>query len=299
MSGCKDKEKNVEKPEIFTFTVFSDVHHDYGRNTYEWPCAHSLEKVKKIIEETPDSEFYIQLGDFSDAYRKEWDEAMAFVKENGLVPYDPESTETHEGKRILYNLLGNHEAAYAEKSSYSDYVPYVENVGSVYGFTHKGVLFLAIDALFNYVTKTDDPETIRKTQSTGMAVDSNKFTIADPVIAWAENKARDEINEANGGIKSIVWLSHIAFKDIDKTSAWTLIDKLNAFGLPLTILEGHTHVGLEQHFDDYDGDEWNTKVDIYTLPAVVTGYTYAYYNLTFEGGVLKSVDKFTENVIEY
>lgn len=130
-AGCA-----AEKSE-FTVTIFSDVHHgDYNYN--DFACTDGLKKLEKILIETPESEFYVNLGDMVD-YLKDgktdfYDEVAAVLRGHNLNLYHPEEKNYAAGGRTIYNLMGNHEAAFIRKAELSDYIPYVEGVGSVYSF---------------------------------------------------------------------------------------------------------------------------------------------------------------------
>ena len=148
----------------FTVTIFSDVHHgDYNYN--DFACTDGLKKLEKILIETPESEFYVNLGDMAD-YLKDgktdfYDEVAAVLRGHNLNLYHPEEKNYAAGGRTIYNLMGNHEAAFIRKAELSDYIPYVEGVGSVYSFRHGGILFLAIDANFDRETGSDEPSVLR------------------------------------------------------------------------------------------------------------------------------------------
>ena len=99
------------------------------------------------------------------------------------------------------------------------------------------------------------------------------------------------------GVKGIVWLSHIAFKDIENESRFRLVFELNKYGVPLTVFEGHTHAeAFDEWYDDDNPDR--TLVTIYTLPAVTSGATYKYYNVTFSEGKVKQIDKHLSAAID-
>ena len=95
-------------------TFFTDCHYadrDFG----PFNCTKSLEKVKGVIEQTPDSSYYVNLGDFVD-YLKDgkislYEKAVDFIKNCGLSTYTP----TNLKEKTVFNVLGNHEASNIEK----------------------------------------------------------------------------------------------------------------------------------------------------------------------------------------
>ena len=281
-AGCA-----AEKSE-FTVTIFSDVHHgDYNYN--DFACTDGLKKLEKILIETPESEFYVNLGDMVD-YLKDgktdfYDEVAAVLRGHNLNLYHPEEKNYAAGGRTIYNLMGNHEAAFIRKAELSDYIPYVEGVVSLYSFRHGGILFLAIDANFDRETGSDEPSVLRT---------STKFILPEAVLNWA---AAETAAKMDDGVKGIVWLSHIAFKDIENESRFRLVFELNKYGVPLTVFEGHTHAeAFDEWYDDDNPDR--TLVTIYTLPAVTSGATYKYYNVTFSEGKVKQIDKHLSAAID-
>ncbi|MBR2968512.1 MAG: metallophosphoesterase [Clostridia bacterium] len=286
-TACKEKNSNPEANE-FTATIFTDVHHgDFNYNDFK--CTNALRKLQKIIDETPNSDFYINLGDMVDYLKNGkvtfYEEVAAKLRENNLNIYNVEGKNYVEGNRMVYNVLGNHETAYVPKADLKEFIPYVEGVGCVYSFQIKDVLFVSIDANFDRETQSDEPAIMRG---------STKFTIPQKVISWAKEEVKSKINDS---VKGIVWLSHIAFKDIDNTSRFELVDALNEYGLPLTIFEGHTHSEAYYRWYD-DADETKTIASVYTLPAVTTAETYKYYNVTFSNGTVKEIDKHLTDTIE-
>lgn len=276
-----------EKPQEFSFTVFSDVH--YGDHNYnDFACTNGLKKLRQILGETSNSEFYINLGDTVDYLNAEqtsfYDEVAAVLRENKLNIYHPENKNYVDGQRTIYNVMGNHETAFIHKSKLKEYVPYVEGVGSVYSFKYKDVFFLCLDANFDRATGGDETSVMRT---------STEFTLPKAVLEWAKTEAQTKIDNS---VKGIVWLSHIAFQDIDEASRWELVDYLNQYRLPLTIFEGHTHV--ENYFQWYDEEDSEKVIaTVYTLPAVTSGSTYKYYNITFSDGKVKSIDKHIDATI--
>lgn len=287
-SACGKKPETSPEAKEFTATIFSDVHHgDYNYN--DFACTNGLRKLQKILDETPNSEFYVNLGDMVDYLKNGkitfYDEVAEVLRNNKLNIYHPEGKNYVEGQRIIYNMMGNHETAYVPKSMLSEYVPYVEGVGSVYSFQYKDILFLCVDANFDRETGSDDAKIMQK---------STKFVIPENVRNWIKAEAKAKVNNS---VKGIVWLSHIAFKDIENTSRFDLVYDLNQYNLPLTIFEGHTHVAAEDEWYDEENDD-KLLVQIYTLPAVTSGETYKYYNVTFSEGKVKSIQKNTANYIE-
>lgn len=271
------KNSRLEK---FTVTVFSDVHHG-DRNYNIFTCTRGLEKLSHILRETPDSLFYINLGDAAD-YLKDgstgfYDQVAECMRAHGLHIYTPDSP-SESGKRNIYNLIGNHEASYLPKSALAEYVPFVEGVGSVFAFAYNGVLFLGLDAHYDANSGSDDPAVIIKTPP---------FHIPTAEREWIKAQADKFIS--GGGIEGIVWLSHIAFKDIDEHSARATVKMLYGYGLPVTIFEGHAHI--ESFYRIYADDRATPIADVHTLPAVTSGPYCAYYVVTFEGGKPTKIDR--------
>lgn len=265
--------------EKFTVTVFSDVHNG-DRNYNIFTCTRGLEKLSHILEETEDSEFYINLGDMADYFKGDlgfYDQAAECLHAHGLHIYTPDSP-SESGKRNIYNLVGNHEASYLSKSAMRKYIPYVDGVGSVFSFAYKGVLFLGLDANFDAATGSDDPEVIIKTPP---------FHIPPSQREWLKTQADKFIS--GGNISGIVWLSHIAFKDIDELSARATLNMLHEYDLPITIFEGHAHV--ESYYRLYADDRATPIADVHTLPAVTSGPYCAYYVVTFSGGKPAKIDR--------
>ena len=102
--------------------------------------------------------------------------------------------------------------------------------------------------------------------------------------------------QMDGNVKGIVWISHIALQDIDAESQDKLLGELKAYGLPMTVFEGHTHIENYKELIDETTGEVYCKV--YTLPAVVLYDNYPYYNVTFVNGEVWYVDKHTTGTIK-
>ena len=95
-------------------------------------------------------------------------------------------------------------------------------------------------------------------------------------------------------IKSIVWISHIAYKDIDSKSRENMARTFLKRGLPVCVFEGHTHI--EKFYTEVvDGKSLN----IYTLAPVTFEFTipndqrassYFYYQVVFSDGKMKSIE---------
>ena len=176
----------------------------------------------------------------------------------------------------MYNLAGNHEFAYVEKSAFKDYIPYVEGVGSAAVFKYEDLMFVAVDAMFTR-TGSEAPEDI---------LPCKEFTIPDKEIAWLTAEVANQMDEK---VKGIVWISHVALQDIDATSQGKLLGALKAYGLPMSVFEGHTHIEAYTELIDQTTGEVYCKV--YTLPAVTLVDKYPYYNVTFVDGEVWCVDK--------
>ncbi len=272
----------------FTCTVFSDVHHG-DRNYNDFACTNALKKLRRILAETQDADLLLNLGDFAD-YLKDgsitfYEEAARVLTEHDLCIYHPNTTPCPAGKRPICNVIGNHEAAYVKKSDLRDYVPYVEGVGCVYTFRYRDVLFVSVDACFDRATGCDDPSVM---------ITSVTFTIPEAV----RRRVVSEVKAAmDASVKGIVWISHIAFKDIDNDSRMEMAESLCAFGVPVTMFAGHTHVELHHHLID-EADPTRPPVEIYTLPAVTSGNRYRYWQVTFADGRVRSVERRYDAVIE-
>ena len=282
-----------DKPESFSMVVFTDVHHgDMNYNNFD--CTNGLKKLRTILDETRAADCFVNLGDLVDYLKGGkstfYDEAVAVFNEFGLSCY---TSNNSADQKLIYNAMGNHEAAYIAKKELSAYVPYVDNIGSCYVFERGGVLFVMVDANFERESASDDTSVLRT---------ATKFTIPEAEINWLKNAVSEAMHE---GISSIVWLSHIAFKDIDNTSRFALADELISYGLPVTIFDGHTHVEADDEWINEDTGKLEMKT--YTLPAVTTGLGkamqpgdqsgYRYYILNFEDGKLKTVTKRLDGLI--
>ncbi len=274
--------------ERFTCTIFSDVHHG-DRNYNDFTCTNALKKLRRILAEAPDSDMFINLGDFAD-YLKDgqitfYEEAAAVLAEHHLHIYLPDSPTPTPGERLILNVIGNHEAAYVPKSALAAYVPYIDGVGCVYTFRYRDTLFVSVDACFDRATGSDAPSVM---------VTSVTFTIPEAVrthVIAEVDRCMDET------VRGIVWLSHIAFKDIDNDSRMAMAAALTRYGLPLTMLAGHTHVELNQHLVD-ETDPSHILGELYTLPAVTSGPRYRYCQVTFEGGRVHHIERRYDAVIE-
>lgn len=269
-----------DKP--FTFTIFSDLH--YGDHNYnDFECSKGLGKLQRIIDETAESDFYVSLGDTVDMLKNHntgmFDDVAEVMRDNNLQIFNNEGEQVlQEGKRWIYNLMGNHEAATIEKSALREYVPYVDEVGSVFHFTYNNVLFIGLDANFESVSGKDDCDIMQT---------ARKFTIPPQVMQWLKTAVSENMTD---DIDGIIWLSHIAFKDIIHETRWELIEELDQYGKPVTILEGHTHKEAYDKFYD-DANPEHVYCEIYTLPATTSSPTYKYYNVMIEDGKIKDIDK--------
>lgn len=271
----------------FTCTIFSDVHHG-DRNYNDFTCTNALKKLRTILSENRDTELVINLGDFADYLKDEkitfYEEAAAVLDEYDLHIHLPGGRSCPDGRRTVLNVIGNHEAAYLPKSALCDYVPYLDGVGCVYTYRHRDILFVSVDACFDRATGSDAPSVM---------ITSVTFTIP----AHVRQHVRAEVEaHMDAGVRGIVWLSHIAFKDIDNDSRMAMAADLCQYGLPLTMFAGHTHVELNQHLVS---EEEPTRVlaEIYTLPAVTSGDRYRYCRVTFAGGRVCAIDRHYNEII--
>lgn len=270
----------------FTVTIFTDLHHSV-KDVNGFFCTKALEKLDKIVKNSQDSEIFISLGDFVNDLDKTtayYDTAISHAEKLGLSYYSP--TKEQKGK-VLFNVIGNHETAFLPKSEFSKYVPYQHGIGSVYSFAKNGVLFVVVDANFNRELVVDTPQIMQTT---------TQFTIPDNQIEYINNLVKNQITKE---IKSIVWLSHVAFKDIDDKK-WELAKVLSSFNRPIAIFEGHTHIGAK-----YSAESENLKLDVYTLPPVTNDFTlaldksektFSYCKVKFSNGQIASVDYITNEI---
>ncbi len=272
----------------FTCTVFSDVHHG-DRNYNDFTCTNALRKLRRILDETRESNLYINLGDFAD-YLKDgkitfYEEAAAVLAEYRLCTYFPDGRVPGAEERVILNVIGNHEAAYVKKSALAAHVLYAEGIGCVYTYRYGDMLFVSVDACFDRATGSDDPAVMVKTVT---------FTIPPQVQEAVEFAVAAQMDAS---VRGIVWLSHIAFKDIDDSSRMAVAEMLCRYGLPVTMLAGHTHVEMNQQLVDAD-DPSRVLVEIYTLPAVTSGNRYRYLQMTFASGRVHSVERRYDSTIE-
>ena len=262
-----------------TVTFMSDLHFD--TNVYgDFNCTAAETKLNHIISETQGSRFYVNLGDtvnsLPNGQLNNFYDAISAMKANNLNVYNSEGRGYVDGNRMIYNLIGNHEAAYADKSAFKDGAPYVEGVGSAAVFKQGDLMFVAVDANFTRAG-SDAPDDI---------LPCREFTIPDAQIAWLKEQVAMQMD---GSVKGIVWISHIALQDIDAESQGKLLGELKTYGLPMTVFEGHTHIEAYKELIDQTTGEVYCKV--YTLPAVVLFDNYPYYNVTFVNGEVWYVDK--------
>ncbi|MBP5466776.1 MAG: metallophosphoesterase, partial [Clostridia bacterium] len=277
------QETENRKSSSLTITFMSDIHFDekdYG----DFHCTQAEAKLKQIVSETQGSRFYVNLGDTVnslDGKLNNMYDAVSVMKELGLNVYNSEGTGYTEDNRMMYNLCGNHEAAYYYKSELKDYIPYVEDVGTVGVFKYEDLMFVMVDALFDS-NGADDPDTVFYTKF---------FTIPDVVINWLTAEVASQMDET---VKGIVLLNHVALQDIDD-SKYDLLNELKGYGLPMTVFDGHTHAeAYHELTDDMTGKVYCEE---YTLPAVTLNDGYPYYNVTFKDGKVLYVDKHTTQTI--
>lgn len=264
----------------FKVTFFTDLHHA-DKEHGDFNCFKSLEKFERIIKDTEGCDYYVSLGDivdYLDGTTRLFEEVVRFAEDRGLSTY----RQGNYTKNTLFNVLGNHETAFIEKEKLSKFIPYKKGVGSVYYFKIDGVLFVVIDANYDRTTGVDKCEIMQS---------STTFTIPNSQIEWVEEILTREIDEE---IKSIVWISHIAYKDIDSKSRENMARAFFKRGLPVCVFEGHTHV--EKFYTEVvDGKSLN----IYTLAPVTFEFTipndqrassYFYYQVVFSDGKMKSIE---------
>ena len=268
-----------------TVTFITDMHfdtQDYG----SFHCTESEAKLKQIVSETQGSRFYVNMGDtvnsLPDGNLNNMYNAIRVMKELDLNVYNSDGAGYIDGNRMIYNLAGNHEAAYVTKDMLKDYIPYVEGVGTVAVFKYEDLMFVLVDALYDR-SGSDDPAVIL-----GGGTPCTEFTIPDKVINWLTAEVAAQMD---GTVKGIVWVSHIALQDIDEGSKGALLGFLKNYGLPMSVFEGHTHVEAYSELTDETTGEVYCKV--YTMPAVTLNDNYPYYNVTFKDGAVWSVDKHT------
>ncbi len=268
-----------------TVTFMSDLHfdsNDYG----DFHCTDAAEKLSHIINETQSSRFYVNLGDtvnsLPNGQLNNFYDAMSAMKSHNLNIYNSEGKGYTEGNRMMYNLIGNHEAAYTDKSAFKDGAPYVEGIGSAAVFKQGDLMFVAVDANFTR-DGSDAPEDI---------LPCREFTIPDAQITWLKEQVAMQMD---GNVKGIVWISHIALQDIDAESQGKLLGELKAYGLPMSVFEGHTHI--EAYTELVDQTTGKVYCKVYTLPAVTLVNGYPYYNVTFVNGEVWYVDKHTTGTI--
>ena len=260
-----------------TITFMSDLHidtSDYGG----FYCTKSKDKFREIIKETPSSRFYINLGDTVNSmygsYYTYYD-AISVMKECGLNVYNNDSIGYIPENKMIYNLLGNHEVAYQTKDAFKEYTSYIDGVGNALVFKYEDLLFVQVDAL----------STRSGSESPDDLITTTEFMIQDKVINYLKQEVESQMDSS---IKGIVWISHIAYQDIDEVSRELLLNELKSYNLPISIFEGHTHIESYKELKDNSG---NIYAKVYTLPAVTLYDNYPYYNVTFKDGEVLYIDK--------
>ena len=279
----KEEMENRETASMVV-TFMSDLHFD-GTDYGDFHCTAAEEKLNHIVSETQGSRFYVNLGDtvnsLPNGQLNNFYDAISAMKQNKLNVYNSEGKGYTDGYRMIYNLAGNHEAAYVAKSALKDYIPYVEGVGSAAVFKQSDLMFVAVDANFTR-DGSDAPEDI---------LPCREFTIPDAEIAWLKAEVAKQMDSS---VKGIVWISHIALQDIDTESQGKLLGELKSYGLPMSVFEGHTHV--EKYSELIDETTGEVYCKVYTLPAVTLFDNYPYYNVTFIDGEVWYVDKHTGTI---
>lgn len=305
ITGCNQLDPpQTEIPEDltvpFTVTIFTDVHHADKDKNVEWNCSKATTKLQKILSDTPNSAFYISLGDAVDSLPKNstifYDELADLYKQNNLNIFNLDGKNYVDGNRMIYNLMGNHEAGHVAKSLLANYIPYRENIGSAFSWKYKGVLFVAIDACYDSKDMSDSIESL--------VSGPKSFGIPQAQFDFIKQELDTKINS---NVKSIVWLSHIAYKDIEESTRNKLANLMTNYNLPVTIFEGHTHISNTYKVFD-ETVQTKTKLNVYTLPPVTNDFTKLYnsddrnlscpyYNVTFKNGLISKVDRVTNNKI--
>lgn len=259
----------------FTVTFFTDLHHgDYNYN--DFACTDALKKLTQIFDETQNSDFYINLGDAAD-YLK--DSGTGFYEDLAEIfsGYDlPVCMSEGQGRRI-YNSIGNHEAAYINKSGLQEFIPYSDDGGCTYAFAHGGILFLGVDLVYCRKSGRDTPDVI---------VTAREFTLPPRQFNYIEKLLVKKLDET---IKGVVMFGHIPLKDVDETSKNQLLKVLCRLKLPVAIFEGHTHEEAYSRQVTENGE----KIQVFTLPAVTSGDKCRYYTVTFGNGRVLNVEKVT------
>ena len=271
----------------FKITFFTDCHYA-DRDIWPFNCTQGLEKVKRVIEQTPDSNYYVNLGDFADYLKggeiSIYKSAVDFIKKCGLSTYTPINLK----EKTVFNVLGNHEASNIEKKKLSDFIPYKDGIGSVYSFKIQGVLFVVLDANFNFQTGLDDCKTVKETR---------KFTFPQSQIEWLKEELKEKVTKE---VKSIALISHIAYDFIDEKPREDLIKVALFYNIPVRIFEGHTHIGNFRTVTAH-----GKQVEIYTLAPITYDFSlneevaapiYYYYTATFNEGNLIGVESFTKKL---
>lgn len=304
-AGCNQPETpQTEPPEDlttpFTVTIFTDVHHADKDKSAEWNCSKATTKLQNILDNTKSSAFYISLGDAVDSLPANstifYDELISIYKQNKLNIFNLKGENYVQGNRMIYNLMGNHEAGHVAKSLLSEYIPYRENIGCAFTWKHKGILFVAIDACYDSKDMSDSIQSL--------VSGPKSFGIPQAQFDFIKQELDSKVDS---NVKSIVWLSHIAYKDIEENTRVKLANLMTGYNLPVTIFEGHTHISNTYKVFD-ETVPTKTKLNVYTLPPVTNDFTKLYnsddrnlscpyYNVTFKNGLISKVDRILNNRI--
>ena len=261
----------------FTFCVFSDLHHGY-ENYNCFKCTEGLARLQRILDESKNAEFFLSLGDFADHLSggvQLYEELFDFLAKKNIRLFDG-ATPLQANERYLYNVVGNHEIAYTPKSDLKPFTPIVDEVGNVFAFTHKEVLFLAYDAIFSAKNGQDTPQDILPTTS---------ITIPENTLAYIRTILDKNLTNS---IKSIVAFSHVCLKVIEEKAKEKLLDLLLSYRLPVYLFEGQAHRENYQIFASEKGN----FVHVFTLPAVCDNDTYNRYEVVMRKGKLLRINAY-------
>ena len=271
----------MREQERFQVTFFTDLHHGDAEHG-DFNCKRAFWKLGRILDATAKSSFYVSLGDLVDFLHEDstdlYEEAVAFLEKRDVCS----QTDGVSG-RAVYHVLGNHESAFIEKQRLDAYIPHREGVGSTYIFRRGDVLFAVLDGNFDRATGSDAPCVMRE---------SREFVFPPAQIRWVKEELARHMSDE---IQTVVWLCHVAYKDIAENSREDMARAFLSFGRPVLIFEGHTHI--ERFYSvAVDGKE----IPVFTLAPVTFDFTvpeekraesFFCYTATFEGGMLRSVEK--------
>lgn len=248
--------------DILKFSVFSDLHYGY-RNYNVFNCLEGKNKLERILSDTSDSSFILNLGDYADNLESQninpYIELDEVIKKHSLEHYLGKDID---GKRMMYSVIGNHEAAYMPKKALKDYTPYTKEGGNSYVFKRDHILFVAYDALFSIHDKKDEPSSIIKTL---------EYILPKSITDYIDNViSKIDLSD----VSMIVGFSHICCKRIEKESFEYFLTMLSKYSNEIYIFEGHAHM---ENFQLFEGE--GATIRVFTLPAVTDYNTYNYYEV--------------------